>query len=177
MRGGNICNGLQSRPSRGLSPHARGKLVIRSASAFSCGPIPACAGETKSWCGVAAFARAYPRMRGGNGFRAVRFADLGGLSPHARGKLRGLCQQAQAAGPIPACAGETLPRSSFPACAGAYPRMRGGNFSVMPWAALMAGLSPHARGKRVSPDAKDTLSGPIPACAGETRKPGRPKRV
>ncbi len=91
-----------------------------------------------------------------------------GLSPHARGKLSNQTALDALAGPIPACAGETARSARCAALAGAYPRMRGGNFEPVLGVGLDGGLSPHARGKHALRAVELAGVGPIPACAGET---------
>ncbi len=107
-------------------------------------------------------------MRGGNKhLRLVPGPDQG-LSPHARGKHNPLGVLRQDEGPIPACAGETYCHARLTAFFRAYPRMRGGNDKAFNRFLGVMGLSPHARGKRLSAKTADGFSGPIPACAGET---------
>ncbi len=69
-----------------------------------------------------------------------------GLSPHARGNHKQTQETRDAAGPIPACAGEplswALPLQPLPA----YPRMRGGTLYQGIELRVFLGLSPHARG-------------------------------
>ncbi len=115
--------------------------------------------------------RAYPRMRGGNTELPIYKKGCEGLSPHARGK-RGLKARGnREIGPIPACAGETLPVAQQYAAVRAYPRMRGGNLDGIGKQGGGWGLSPHARGKRLMGLIASVILGPIPACAGETPPP------
>ena len=91
-----------------------------------------------------------------------------GLSPHMRGKLQISHQERQSIGSIPAHAGETGNTVWNGALVGVYPRTCGGNVTGAFGAVIVAGLSPHMRGKlQITPD--DTLGeGSIPAHAGET---------
>ncbi len=161
----------------GLSPHARGKRLVLISSMVSLGPIPACAGETPGSTSTLSAPRAYPRMRGGN-FRKIHAAwSRSGLSPHARGKHSASRWNKHHAGPIPACAGETddfVKRHDFP---WAYPRMRGGNGLSVQRCRSRWGLSPHARGKHVGVRDLHGKQGPIPACAGETRRVRQPRSL
>ncbi len=116
---------------------------------------------------------AYPRMRGGNAKPPSLQAALQGLSPHARGKPPTTIDAGKSSGPIPACAGETQPARPTLASLGAYPRMRGGNVTVVGVSVTTVGLSPHARGKLLGDNETSSRGGPIPACAGETRNSHR----
>ena len=138
------------------------------------GPIPAGAGETWSRPMPQSDQRAYPRWRGGNAHQGVTPLDFEGLSPLARGKHRRRLAVRATAGPIPAGAGETMAGCGLPGGRGAYPRWRGGNPAIKPLSCLLAGLSPLARGKLMPVTPTHVARGPIPAGAGETRRPRRP---
>ncbi len=87
MRGGTRCDIRRVICDLGLSPHARGNLIVIIVVALVAGPIPACAGEP--WCihRRSICAGAYPRMRGGT-IHVLLIDELTlGLSPHARGNL------------------------------------------------------------------------------------------
>ena len=168
MRGGNVGWVFWRIFTLGLSPHARGKLVITELDRIMLGPIPACAGETRWTCNPAPTFRAYPRMRGGNLWTGGQYAANYGLSPHARGKPTGFTYQARVHGPIPACAGETISCLFRVLRQRAYPRMRGGNSLISSACLMWSGLSPHARGKQALRIWLSGWRGPIPACAGET---------
>ncbi len=115
--------------------------------AHSKGPIPAYAGETKASSTCSSFARAYPRIRGGNPFVLHVHARDQGLSPHTRGKHVAGLVEVFSCGPIPAYAGETKCFFTGPLSEGAYPRIRGGNRWRHVWVHAHQGLSPHTRGK------------------------------
>ncbi len=72
---------------------------------------------------------------------------VNGLSPHTRGKPHSPEGERFRCRPIPAYAGETRPPASPRSGGKAYPRIRGGNFSVVIKIGLARGLSPHTRGK------------------------------
>ncbi len=93
-----------------------------------------------------------------------------GLSPHTRGKLQCVVTLAPLLGPIPAYAGETSGARTEHLAAGAYPRIRGGNFVKSTARRSDRGLSPHTRGKHSRCGHSNRLIGPIPAYAGETKK-------
>ena len=90
----------------GLSPRARGNRVAATAELLYHGSIPACAGEPRviHLCPVGR--RVYPRVRGGTIVSCGGPASAGGLSPRARGNLYVAANTVDAAGSIPACAGE-----------------------------------------------------------------------
>ena len=66
MRGENEWSYSSSRPTKGSSPHARGKLCLGAASWVERGLIPACAGKTKNPRSFPMDKKAHPRMRGEN---------------------------------------------------------------------------------------------------------------
>ena len=153
--------------------HCHRPLLVRSSPLTVPGcTIPACAGETPRTRQPASHSWAYPRVRGGNSSRCSGLACHTGLSPRARGKRPRDEQQLLAYRPIPACAGETSPHTPAPPGRRAYPRVRGGNFEVQESDDNSTGLSPRARGKRRGRRSMPQSLGPIPACAGETRRSG-----
>ena len=175
-RGGNVGCWHSGKPCEGLSPLARGKHQRARQPGAARGPIPAGAGETPSSSSTKRVSRAYPRWRGGNRISGLWAMSGEGLSPLARGKLRGPGGGRRGWGPIPAGAGETVESDLLSPISGAYPRWRGGNSrSCRAWPAP-PGLSPLARGK-LTPFAVDVLEpGPIPAGAGETSSRWRRRR-
>ena len=134
----------------------------------SSGPIPAGAGETKGKAAQPSAIRAYPRWRGGNLNRPAPLSRSWGLSPLARGKLRGRSSGPWLPGPIPAGAGETAAMAIRIPRFGAYPRWRGGNTGLSVAIRYHGGLSPLARGKPKCELEYPLRLGPIPAGAGET---------
>ena len=111
----------------GLSPLARGKLLVHCMERAVRGPIPAGAGETPRPAPPRPRFRAYPRWRGGNIQAQVVSLWGQGLSPLARGKRFPSPVFARRTGPIPAGAGETRGKAVEEARRRAYPRWRGGN--------------------------------------------------
>ncbi len=65
-RGGNYPSPILITALVGLSPRARGKLVLPMLRAMCRGPIPAGAGETRMFRSTSSVIWAYPRGRGGN---------------------------------------------------------------------------------------------------------------
>ena len=94
--------------------------------------------------------------------------DDEGLSPLAQGNLLALEVHLHHDRPIPACAGEPF-MAEYPmfACR-AYPRLRGGTRSVLGLLSEEQGLSPLAQGNLLVACLVIRISGPIPACAGES---------
>ena len=126
-RGGNYPAAGRWSRGAGLSPLARGKLLLAGRSPAFPGPIPAGAGETLAAFFSSSARRAYPRWRGGNGGRSGQACVASGLSPLARGKPTETEQESESVGPIPAGAGETWTRRASRGAIKAYPRWRGGN--------------------------------------------------
>ena len=150
MRGGTPLHQTSTVSIVGLSPHARGNHTEAACYVASVGPIPACAGEPFPRLRRPAAPWAYPRMRGGTRLPISIATSSTGLSPHARGNLLALAVGVDVLGPIPACAGEPLPRPAAWCRMRAYPRMRGGTSVNDIPAMRLAGLSPHARGNLFS---------------------------
>ena len=169
-RGGTEGGREEEERGRGLSPLARGNLVVPADAVGGAGPIPARAGEPS--CRPAADLRpgAYPRSRGGTmRTKAVELFDQG-LSPLARGNQPHVHPGGFYPGPIPARAGEPGPALPISSSRGAYPRSRGGTSSFGFYLEVAGGLSPRARGNRAYWYSYRVERGPIPARAGEPKK-------
>ena len=108
MRGENHTCRKITLPTRGSSPHARGKLGVWFWRWFGCGLIPACAGKTVPKKIKILGTRAHPRMRGENSSPPGNRLKQPGSSPHARGKPLTASAVVPPKGLIPACAGKTL---------------------------------------------------------------------
>ena len=131
----------------GLSPRVRGKPAAAPISANPAGSIPACAGETGATAGAAACSKVYPRVCGGNAHSLTFGFSKNGLSPRVRGKQTRPQALPPPTGSIPACAGETSPRSTKPHTSLVYPRVCGGNGAFRLFRGASGGLSPRVRGK------------------------------
>ena len=107
-RGGNARPVYARSSEKGPSPLARGKPICVHSFAVVQGTIPARAGETKQDASWARWIRDHPRSRGGNQVRVAQVRAAQGPSPLARGKLARQPGHRDAAGTIPARAGETL---------------------------------------------------------------------
>ena len=90
-----------------------------------------------------------------------------GLSPLARGSPRTTRLRVEKLGPIPARAGQPQLRASLADASGAYPRSRGAAARSPSATPAHWGLSPLARGSRLSAGWDRVGPGPIPARAGQ----------
>ena len=154
-------------PNTGLSPLARGNPVVFPNITAPYGPIPARAGEPKSFFRFAGLFGAYPRSRGGTSFSVNWIEPSMGLSPLARGNRDFQIVARGSTGPIPARAGEPMAVPWWRCLTGAYPRSRGGTNRSMGQGIGDMGLSPLARGNLYQIGLGAALLGPIPARAGE----------
>ena len=170
-RGGTGSMSGSSFSCRGLSPLARGNHQRYAVAWPSLGPIPARAGEppfnrlstSKCW--------AYPRSRGGTMPTNCSDAGIAGLSPLARGNPGISDSRTFSIGPIPARAGEPRAGRQRRWSMGAYPRSRGGTDVRRQNGGAAEGLSPLARGNLSGQHLRAMRKGPIPARAGEPRRP------
>ena len=131
------------------------------------GSIPARAGEPSQIGRKTCSARVYPRSRGGTVLGQILQIRQPGLSPLARGNLPLLPRQYPKPGSIPARAGEPAWKNTVIAENRVYPRSRGGTTGLVCRRLCHWGLSPLARGNPKEAKAMATLSGSIPARAGE----------
>ncbi len=166
-RGGTHCPARYFCTYSGLSPRARGNLRRRPRASPRPGPIPASAGEPHLACRLRCATRAYPRERGGTALVGRLGLDGEGLSPRARGNLAWACESAESMRPIPASAGEPDTLADIDAARKAYPRERGGTPAESFPNLSRQGLSPRARGNRISGCRDHGRGRPIPASAGE----------
>ena len=125
-RGGTPAGAAPKLPSLGLSPLTRGNQSTGKAIRLPVGPIPAHAGEPGSPATVFTSLRAYPRSRGGTEPGAGLGGGCRGLSPLTRGNHVVAREAQRLRGPIPAHAGEPIPRCRASLLQWAYPRSRGG---------------------------------------------------
>ena len=94
-----------------------------------------------------------------------------GLSPRTRGNRTRPAKAGGFFGPIPANAGEPRPGCACCSRTWAYPRERGGTVLDLFGGSGSTGLSPRTRGNRADSEIEAATMGPIPANAGEPRRP------
>ena len=167
-----VCGGTRPalhrrRPTHGLSPRVRGNLVGFDFGGDVAGSIPACAGEPCG-CGCGCLrCGVYPRVCGGTSRPPIYSYHPEGLSPRVRGNLPSSTDATTSCGSIPACAGEPGGRSAGLLTLAVYPRVCGGTHLPRGNRDPRQGLSPRVRGNPEGRVDSDTMSGSIPACAGE----------
>ena len=151
----------------GLSPRVRGNHFWSGASTRQVRSIPACAGEPQASCPAVSPDAVYPRVCGGTLRRCVLWKQSGGLSPRVRGNQAQAESARQAAGSIPACAGEPDPCATGRNADAVYPRVCGGTPLAIAHPYRYKGLSPRVRGNRNMVHRNTPPIRSIPACAGE----------
>ena len=152
----------------GLSPLARGtrnSLRIRQQKYRF---IPAGAGNTALLCRSRSVPTVYPRWRGEHGNRSLNSTPASGLSPLARGTHLSPYEFYAPSRFIPAGAGNTASHSIRWFSMTVYPRWRGEHVTWRRPAIDFSGLSPLARGTRVSSCGAGSPWRFIPAGAGNT---------
>ena len=161
----------------GSSPLTRGKRYSVQRVTIACGLIPAHAGKTLSLPFGILCDTAHPRSRGENEQIAAAQSAGDGSSPLTRGKrFPGLVASFRQ-GLIPAHAGKTVRRRSFPGLLRAHPRSRGENRVRGDRAAIHRGSSPLTRGKPLAAGLWVGRGRLIPAHAGKTRECLRRRRA
>ena len=135
-------------PVWGLSPLTRGNLGAGELAAARPGPIPAHAGQPSNRIRSKSISRAYPRSRGATYSSVLTFHPQQGLSPLTRGNRDPDAHHADAAGPIPAHAGQPNARRHTTVRLVAYPRSRGATSPSSRASGIDSGLSPLTRGNR-----------------------------
>ena len=108
-------------------------------------------------------------MCGGDSSRGIPVDAGVGRSPRVRGRPTKWWPYYSPMGTIPACAGETGPRSSVWNRMKDDPRVCGGDRPEERRLTRKEGRSPRVRGRLARSMDEPACSGTIPACAGETR--------
>ena len=169
------CSLADSAPLHGpLSPLARGNQAPPGGHAPEPGSIPAHAGQPTALARAMPRSWAYPRSvqglsplaRGNPRLASCAFASRG-LSPLARGNLAMLGDVMPPMRPIPARAGQPPYCHPPPRQCRAYPRSRGATAWGGSPCSACRGLSPLARGNRLTVLHGACGGGPIPARAGQ----------
>ncbi len=167
-RGGDLLPAPPGRPLPGPSPLARGRLSKKTDTRPNLGTIPARAGETYYYVGLDEVIGDHPRSRGGDFTERVLAEFDRGPSPLARGRLLSAVLADLIFGTIPARAGET-PEPPRPMIGRRdHPRSRGGDPFICAVRIEKPGPSPLARGRRYCSRLNRSITGTIPARAGET---------
>ena len=152
----------------GSSPHMRGKLVGSQQTYPLHRIIPAHAGQTSPPCAPTGPTTDHPRTCGANCEPFLGQMDLGGSSPHMRGKYQSQTHRIRHARIIPAHAGQTCPAGSRAVSASDHPRTCGANTLTTHKESKTRGSSPHMRGKRTHRICHQRGNRIIPAHAGQT---------
>ena len=156
-----------SKRTTGLSPRVRGSQDAWPRTRDNFGSIPASAGEpVVPVTGLHQF-WVYPRECGGAPREGGMFKRDWGLSPRVRGSPFGRRPRGRRAGSIPASAGEPPGTASGAVSWRVYPRECGGAPPIRLRRKPSPGLSPRVRGSRIYTVNANSLSGSIPASAGE----------
>jgi len=153
---------------KGPSPRVRGKRSGRSLRERDVRSIPASAGETRGRHRSRRIRPVHPRECGGNTVPSSRSRREAGPSPRVRGKHLAARPLTRWEGSIPASAGETSVRCPRSCSIRVHPRECGGNAYRNACSGNGMGPSPRVRGKQNARPKMKTLSGSIPASAGET---------
>ena len=167
-----VCGGTPRHTSAmatasGLSPRVRGnRQRTRNVTIFA-RSIPACAGEPPAPACWAGTRRVYPRVCGGTGRGGTVERETNGLSPRVRGNLMQVGGYFLPVRSIPACAGEPQLAARVNPAPAVYPRVCGGTPPYRTTGRQANGLSPRVRGNLLQPLHQVSISGSIPACAGE----------
>ena len=159
----------------GSSPLTRGKQTERGDDRRIIRLIPAHAGKTRSARGSKPNRWAHPRSRGENQGENIVNLSKQGSSPLTRGKPHGLGQVLPDRGLIPAHAGKTSACRGFRGAAAAHPRSRGENVTTVTKARAVEGSSPLTRGKPTPCIDRGGADRLIPAHAGKTSYPTKPR--
>ena len=118
---------------------------------------------------------AHPRSRGENCTYAINASTDAGSSPLTRGKHRQRGRLLDRNRLIPAHAGKTSKLEGTDVNFEAHPRSRGENMRFRRRLRRPCGSSPLTRGKQLSDGRDVAVFGLIPAHAGKTRSPRRPR--
>ena len=152
----------------GSSPLTRGKRPYQVPFQIRLGLIPAHAGKTATRWVAACARRAHPRSRGENVRLSHSAVNGAGSSPLTRGKRSSTILTHRTRRLIPAHAGKTARMMARGRRAGAHPRSRGENVTVLPQQSSQPGSSPLTRGKLKHDTPLNEAPRLIPAHAGKT---------
>ena len=165
--GGTRLSSLMIAAGTGLSPRVRGNHAPFSRFRRCPRSIPAGAGEPPGGPRRAAAQEVYPRGCGGTRRSTHLCSSAWGLSPRVRGNPHHRLRHANRDRSIPAGAGEPHGRHRSYSPARVYPRGCGGTSSSFLAKTSTRGLSPRVRGNLSFLPSARSISGSIPAGAGE----------
>ena len=146
----------------------RGTLHPPSGRQQPAGIIPAYAGNTSNTRLRVRTPRDHPRVCGEHDFDSSKFGGDLGSSPRMRGTHELFDGFGQAAGIIPAYAGNTSLLTRFSSMSQDHPRVCGEHFIEQTDAPRIVGSSPRMRGTPVLRSFRGLRMGIIPAYAGNT---------
>ena len=156
----------------GSSPRVRGTRVCRGTVRAVDRFIPACAGNTRPAQRPPRSAAVHPRVCGEHPRRQNRSSSDSGSSPRVRGTRRSILRSFRFSRFIPACAGNTTSMPAWSAALPVHPRVCGEHPRFRLSFTTSTGSSPRVRGTlRRVPVHRPELRF-IPACAGNTTRPG-----
>ena len=173
-RGENTTSNVKCRAVWGSSPLTRGKPRWLFRRRDRARLIPAHAGKTPRRRQETSDPQAHPRSRGENTPVGSQPPLSYGSSPLTRGKRVGGPGANRRFGLIPAHAGKTESKNSYPESAQAHPRSRGENGPSCLPLLMLQGSSPLTRGKPRGGQRPRRFPRLIPAHAGKTG-PSRPR--
>ncbi len=168
MCGEHTCHAAAIYNRAGSSPRVRGTRGRRISSDKRGRFIPACAGNTRPTCSIAAPLTVHPRVCGEHPPPPRPPFPLPGSSPRVRGTLQDSIEWSGYYRFIPACAGNTQP---LPLCIlymPVHPRVCGEHLLFPPMCNQSSGSSPRVRGTRPLNRGRSCQPRFIPACAGNT---------
>ena len=154
---------------QGSSPRMRGTLGQANRLIVRRGIIPAYAGNTCSRPLRLVVRRDHPRVCGEHRLPHMLPSTLWGSSPRMRGTLRRAVGHCKRHGIIPAYAGNTGSGCGGSPPPGDHPRVCGEHHTSLSLRIISGGSSPRMRGTHVYVCASSSMSGIIPAYAGNTR--------
>ena len=156
----------------GSSPRVRGTRDGAARPGLQLRFIPACAGNTSTSAPAGTTPTVHPRVCGEHQPKAFAVARSGGSSPRVRGTHHHASSNTLQGRFIPACAGNTPPRSYRTVPAPVHPRVCGEHSPIIPQPVFSAGSSPRVRGTRDRGRQRAQGHRFIPACAGNTTSGG-----
>ena len=168
--GGTFRSSRVATARNGLSPRMRGNPGCPSCPSRRRRSIPAYAGEPGWITATPAMSGVYPRVCGGTALGGRRGHSQRGLSPRMRGNPAVVGVHADAAGSIPAYAGEPGVANILRRGHWVYPRVCGGTLCqppACPRPPHCPGLSPRMRGNPEGVVQSGSMLRSIPAYAGE----------